>query len=156
MGLVQAELGHFPAAIASFERAVALDPNAAASWSNLGMMLKVEGRFAEAIAAHDRAVALDPANHRFRVNRAVALLKKGQWEPAWRDYESRLLLTDGPSIDTDRLMPSLRPGDRLAGLTILALHEDGFGDTLQFLRYLPLLAERGARVVACVPRRWSG
>jgi hypothetical protein len=45
----------------------------------------------------------------------------------------------------------LRPGDRLAGLTILALHEDGFGDTLQFLRYLPLLAERGARVVAYVP-----
>ena len=48
-------------------------------------------------------------------------------------------------------MPSLRPGDSLAGMTILALHEDGFGDTLQFLRYLPLLAERGARVVACVP-----
>jgi hypothetical protein len=45
----------------------------------------------------------------------------------------------------------LHPADGLAGLTILALHEDGFGDTLQFLRYLPLLAERGARVVACVP-----
>jgi tetratricopeptide (TPR) repeat protein len=152
MGLIQAELGYFPAAIASFERAVALDPNAAASWSNLGMMLKVEGQFAEAIAAHDQAVALDPADHRFRVNRAVTLLKKGQWEPAWRDYESRLLLTDVPSIDTNKLMPSLRPTDRLAGLTILALHEDGFGDTLQFLRYLPLLAERGARVTAYVPR----
>jgi tetratricopeptide (TPR) repeat protein len=151
MGLVQAELGQFPAAIASFERAKALNPTAAPSWSNLGMMLKVEGRFAEAIAAHDRAVALNPANHRFRVNRAVALLKMGQWEPAWRDYESRLLLTDPPSIDTTRLMPSLGPADRLNGLTILALHEDGFGDTLQFLRYLPLLAERGANVVAYVP-----
>ncbi len=48
-------------------------------------------------------------------------------------------------------MPSLRSGQRLTGLTVLALHEDGFGDTLQFLRYLPLLAERGAHVVACVP-----
>ena len=48
-------------------------------------------------------------------------------------------------------MPSLRPGEDLRGLTILALHEDGFGDTLQFLRYLPLLADLGARVIACVP-----
>jgi tetratricopeptide (TPR) repeat protein len=151
MGLVQAELGHFTAAIAGFERAVALNPDAAASWSNLGMMLKVQGRFAEAIAAHDRAVALDPGNHRFRVNRAVALLKMGRWEPAWRDYESRLALTDAPPIDPLRLMPSLRPGQSLSGVTIVALHEDGFGDTLQFLRYLPLLAERGATVVACVP-----
>ncbi len=151
MGLVEAELGHFMAAIDSFERALALEPDNAASWSNLGMMMKVEGRFDEAIAAHDRAVALDPANHRLRVNRAVALLKKGDWEPAWLDYESRLVLTGSPLVDLDRLMPTLRPADRLVGLTILALHEDGFGDTLQFLRYLPLLAERGARVVARVP-----
>ena len=87
MGLVEAELGHFMAAIDSFECALALEPDNAASWSNLGMMMKVEGRFDEAIAAHDRAVALDPANHRLRVNRAVALLKKGDWEPAWLDYE---------------------------------------------------------------------
>jgi Flp pilus assembly protein TadD len=151
MGLVEAELGHFTASIASFERAIALEPDNAGSWSNLGMMLKVQGRFDEAIAAHDRAVALDPANHRLRVNRAVALLKKGDWEPAWLDYESRLVLTGSPLVDLDRLLPSLRSADRLAGLTILALHEDGFGDTLQFLRYLPLLAERGARVVARVP-----
>ena len=151
MGLVKAELGHFPAAIDSFERALALEPGSAGSWSNLGMMMKVEGRFDEAIAAHDRAVALDPANHRLRVNRAVALLKMGAWEPAWLDYELRLVLTGSPLVDHDRLLPTLHPADGLAGLTILALHEDGFGDTLQFLRYLPLLAERGARVVACVP-----
>jgi tetratricopeptide (TPR) repeat protein len=151
MGIVRGELGQFATAITSFERAVAMDPDAAASWSNLGMMLKVEGRFADAITAHDRAVALDPGNQRFRVNRAVALLKMGQWERAWRDYEARLELPDVKLVDRDRLMPSLRPGERLAGVTVVALHEDGFGDTLQFLRYLPLLAERGALVVACVP-----
>jgi hypothetical protein len=40
----------------------------------------------------------------------------------------------------------------MTGLTVVALHEEGFGDTLQFLRYLPMLAERGAKVVACVPQ----
>lgn len=150
-GLVRAEQSRFPAAITGFERAVTLNPDAAASWSNLGMVLKVEGHFDAAITAHDRAVALEPGNPRFRVNRSVALLKAGHWERAWRDYDARLELPGAPAIDPARLMPSLRPDDGLVGLTILALHEDGFGDTLQFLRYLPLLAERGARVVACVP-----
>jgi Flp pilus assembly protein TadD len=150
-GLVSAELNRFAAALASFERAIALNPDAAASWSNLGMMLKIEGRYEEAVAAHDRAVELDGNNPRFRVNRAVALLKAGLWERAWQDYESRLDLTNAPPVDRSKLMPSLQPDESLHGKTILAMHEDGFGDTLQFLRYLPLLAERGARVVACVP-----
>lgn len=151
-GLARAEQNQFVQAAESFRRAVALHPDAAASWSNLGMVLKIEGRFADSVAAHDRAVALDGRNPRYRINRAVALLKAGRWTEAWEDYEARLDLTDVPLVDSDRLMPSLRPEDRLSGLTILVLHEDGFGDTLQFLRYLPLLAARGARVVACVPR----
>jgi tetratricopeptide (TPR) repeat protein len=150
-GLVQAELNRFPAAIASFERAIEGNPDAAASWSNLGMMLKVEGRYDDAIDAHDRAVVLNPGHPRFRVNRAVTLLKACLWNRAWQDYESRFDLPNAPAIDRARLMPSLQPSDSLQGKTILALQEDGFGDTLQFLRYLPLLAERGARVVACVP-----
>jgi tetratricopeptide (TPR) repeat protein len=151
MGLALAEQNRFPAAIASFQRAVMLDPDAAPSWSNLGMVLKIENRFTDSIAAHDHAVMLDPGSPHFRVNRAVALLRAGLWDRAWLDYEARLELTGLPAIDPLRLLPSLRPGDALTGLTVLAQHEDGFGDTLQFLRYLPLLAERGARVVACVP-----
>ncbi len=152
MGMAQAEQGHFQAAIGSFDRAVAIDPGAAASWSNLGIVLSVEGRFEAAIRAHDRAVGLDGNNPRFRVNRAVALLKAGHWTTAWQDYEWRLKLGGAPLFDLNRLLPSLADLGVLGGLTIVALHEEGFGDTLQFLRYLPLLAERGARVVACVPR----
>ncbi|WP_428491030.1 tetratricopeptide repeat protein [Rhodopila sp.] len=151
-GLAQAELNQFVAAAESFRRAVTLNPDAAPSWSNLGMVLKIEGRFDEAIAAHDRAVVIGGGDPRHRVNRAVALLKAGRWTEAWTDYEARLDLTEVPLVEPGRLMPSLSPGDRLTGMTILAMHEDGFGDTLQFLRYLPLLAARGARVVAFVPR----
>ena len=150
-GLAQADLCRFPEAITSFECALAHRPDAAATWSNLGMILKVEGRLTEAVAAHDRAVMLEPQNHQFRVNRSVALLKAGRWESAWQDYESRFALPGAPQPDLSRMLPSLGPTDSLAGQTVVALHEDGFGDTLQFLRYLPLLAERGARVIACVP-----
>jgi tetratricopeptide (TPR) repeat protein len=152
LGLVQAEQARFKAAIGSFGRAAELDPLAAASWSNLGMVLKTEDRFREAIAAHDRAVGLAPEDPRFRVNRAVALLKAGRWEQAWQDYEWRLRLGGAAAISLNRLLPSLSELGDLSELTIVALHEEGFGDTLQFLRYLPPLAERGARVIACVPQ----
>ncbi len=150
-GLAHADLNAFQAAIACFEQVLSLKPDAAASWSNLGIVLKIEGRFDRSIAAHDRAVALEPANHRFRVNRSTALLRAGHWEAAWADYEHRFHLPGSATPDPSKLLPSLGPHDSLAGLTVVAVHEDGFGDTLQFLRYLPLLAERGARVVACVP-----
>jgi Flp pilus assembly protein TadD len=150
-GLAHADLNAFPTAIACFEQVLALKPDAAASWSNLGMVLKIEDRFDRSIAAHDRAVALDPANHQFRVNRSTALLRAGRLEASWADYEHRFHLQGSVAPDPDKLLPSLAPDEFLAGLTVVAMHEDGFGDTLQFLRYLPLLADRGARVVACVP-----
>jgi tetratricopeptide (TPR) repeat protein len=150
-GLSQAERSFFGGAIDSFRAAVTMDPNAAASWSNLGMMLKIEGQYGASIEAHDRAVSLAPHNARFRVNRAVALLQSGLWERAWTGYEARLELPECGGLDLSTLLLSLRPSDSLHGTTVLALHEDGYGDTLQFLRYLPMLAARGARVLACVP-----
>ena len=151
-GMARAELNRFASAISSFKIAVALQPTAAAAWSNLGIVLKIEGELQKAILAHDRAVALEPENPQFRVNRAVALLQAGAWERAWQDYEYRMDLAAVPGFDRSRALPALAGGVRLAGRTVLALHEEGFGDTLQFLRYLPLLADLGARVIACVPR----
>jgi tetratricopeptide (TPR) repeat protein len=150
-GLAQAEQGRFKDAAHSFGKAVTYAPDSAASWSNLGMVQKIQGHFPQAIAAHDKAVALDPENPRFRVNRAVTLLASGAWDRAWGDYEARLDVAEGLVIDRLRLLPSLRKGDSLRGVTVLAMHEDGFGDTLHFCRYLPMLAEHGARVIACVP-----
>ncbi len=147
-GLALGGRGQFAAAAEVFQRAVTLNPGAAASWSNLGMMLKVEGRFPEALAAHDQAVALTPGNARFRVNRAVCRLKAGQWTDAWVDHAARFALPGAPRLDLDRL---LLPGMGVNGRIVVALHEDGYGDTIQWLRYLPLLAERGATVIAAVP-----
>ncbi len=150
-GLAQAEQGFFHSAIAAFSQAVTMQPGAAASWSNLGMMLKTEERFEEAVAAHDQAAALAPQDARVRVNRAITLLKAGRWQEAWQDFEWQLRMDDDPSFPLARLLPSMADLGDLKGLTVVALHREGFGDTLQFSRYLPLLAARGARVVACVP-----
>lgn len=150
-GIALAELGRFSDAIEAFEHAVAMDPVPSMGWSNLGLMLKIEGRYDAALAAYDQAVARSPKDAHIRVNRAVALLHAGRWTEAWAEYEWRLRLPGHTPLPLERLLPAVDGLGDLEGVTVLAQHEEGFGDTLQFMRYLPLLAARGARVIAMVP-----
>lgn len=151
LGLALADLGQLEAAISHLRRAIAIDPAPAAGWSNLGMLLKIERQFEEAITAHDAAVLRAPQDPQIRVNRAVALLHARRLTEAWRDYEWRLRQTGHTGLPLATLLPDIAGLD-LRGRTVLVTHEEGFGDTLQFVRYVPLLAERGARVVLAVPR----
>lgn len=150
-GMALAEAGAFTTAAERFRRLVSIQPDGAGAWSNLGMMLKIIGEHDKAIVAHDRAVLLDPKSPLMRVNRAVTLLHAGHWRRAWPDYDARLRAPDRQGLPLSTLLPDISHLDDLRGVTILAVHEDGFGDTLHFMRYLPLLAERGARVLAWVP-----
>ncbi|MBN8904033.1 MAG: hypothetical protein BGO51_01805 [Rhodospirillales bacterium 69-11] len=150
-GIALAELGRFRDAIGAFEESVTLDPTPPIGWSNLGLMLKIEGRTEEALAAYDEAIARSPRDPHIRVNRSIALLQAGRWTEAWADHEWHLRLPRRAPLPLDRLLPSLDTLGSLDGVTVLVVHEDGFGNTLQFMRYLPLLARRGARVIAMVP-----
>src|SRR5271157_4588017 len=155
LGRSLAEHGDFAGAEHAFRRATWLDPGAAASWSNLGMMLKIAGRFDEAIAAHDRAVALAPDAAQIRLNRAIALLHMGRMAEAWGDYEARLLVNHRARMLPGEMLPRVDDID-LTGRTVLVWHEEGFGDTIQFCRYVPALAvrRRGVRYAcACAALR---
>jgi tetratricopeptide (TPR) repeat protein len=153
LGMVHADKGQFGAAIAQFRLVTTLVPQDPAGWANLGMMLKVEGRFDAALKAYDNAVALAPQNARYRVNRTVALLHAGRMQEAWRDFECRRALPEHNDDSVCWLKPQLDSLDQVRGSTVLVTHSDGFGDTLQFMRYVPLLAEQGARVLAWVPKQ---
>lgn len=152
LGIVSADLGRIGAAIGQFHRVVALAPEEAGGWANLGAMLKIEGRFDAALKAYDRAIALAPDNARIRVNRTVALLHAGRLHEAWPEFEWRLALQGSAALGIDRLMPALSKLGDVTDRTVLVTHEEGFGDTLQFMRYLPLLAKRGMRILAWAPK----
>ena len=75
---------------------------------------------------------------------AISLFRLGCWEEAWHEYEWRLR---HPSLNQPALPGNAWTGQPIAGRTILVRAEQGLGDTLQFVRYLPKLKEQGAKVV---------
>jgi len=151
MGLALAEAGQFAQAAEQFRQAIAYDPGPAVFWANLGMMLKVENRFDEALDVYAEALARSPDDTQIRVNRAVTRLHAGRFAEAWQDKAWVLTQPGGSALPAGRRLPPLSQLPDLTGRTVLVVQEEGLGDTLQFLRYLPLLAQRGARVAVAVP-----
>ena len=152
LGAALAEAGPMEEAVAAFRRAIELRPSEPAGWSNYGKALAAGAQFEAAEAAFATALRLAPDSAQVAHNRAIMLLKAGRFAEGWPALRARHSLPNrpppvpGPRLDTI----DVNAVD-IAGRTVLLVHDEGFGDTLQFIRYAPLLAERGARVVAAMP-----
>jgi tetratricopeptide (TPR) repeat protein len=141
------ELGRDEEGTASLERSLALNPADADAWYNLANGLGRVRRLEEAFAAFDRAVALRPDFASAHWNKALALLAAGRMAEGWPLYEWRWKNPGFEIGHTLSAAPTWLGQEDIAGKTLLLHFEQGFGDTLLMLRYLPRLRERGARVI---------
>ena len=140
-------------ALASFDRALALKPDYAEALVNRSNALRDLNRSHDAIASCDAALALNPDLAEAHWNKGLEQLLLGDFERGFAEYEWRWKRAGNAPRDFG--VPQWRgedvSGKSLAGKTILLHAEQGFGDTIQFVRYLPMLAARGARIVLEVP-----
>ena len=146
-GAILGELGRHEEALADFEAALAARPDYAQTYSNKARVLQEIGRFDEALASLERAIALNPQLVEAQWNRALLLLLLGDYERGWREYEWRWRMDSMRPFLRDLQRPRWLGRDSLAGKTILLHAEQGAGDTLQFSRYIPAIAEQASRVI---------
>jgi tetratricopeptide (TPR) repeat protein len=158
LGVALGNQGQLEESVASFRQAVSLKPDYAEAYYNAGLVLAKSGaalvrpaKLDDAIACYRQALLIKPDHAEAHKDLALAWLLLGNFEQGWPEYEWRwkcaerhLRQLPGPSWD----------GAPLAGRTILLHAEQGLGDTLQFIRYAPLVRQVGH--VSNVPPQHGG
>ncbi|QEI07446.1 tetratricopeptide repeat protein [Pigmentiphaga aceris] len=152
LGNLLVHTGRTADAEVSYFEALQCDPTEPRAWSNLGTLLSEDRRNeqatrdAEAEACYRQALSLSPTYATARFHLACLLLRQGRFQEGWQAFESR----HQPDSQWRTLpLPEWR-GETLTGKRVLVCCEDGYGDMIQFCRYLPWLKARGAARVTLI------
>jgi tetratricopeptide (TPR) repeat protein len=150
VGVCFASIWEHTRAVEHLSKAIALRPAMAAAHLWLGKSLYVMGDIRGAIGSFRTALRYEPNAAETHWALSLAHLMLGEYAEGWKEYEWRWKWAKFPSARRRFSQPQWN-GKPLKGRTILLHAEQGFGDTLQFVRYVPLVAEAGGRVILEVP-----
>ena len=150
LGAVLRAQGKLAEAADACERALQIQPCYADAHCNLGAARDEQGEFAAAVASYKRALEINPDLEEAHSNLAMTWLLQGDLSRGLPEYEWRL-----QKANKRELRAKCRPrweGSSLAGRTVMVFHEQGLGDTIQFIRFTQPLREMGANVAFVCPR----
>jgi tetratricopeptide (TPR) repeat protein len=143
------ELGRLEESLESYDRAIQISPNHLDAYSNRGLCLEKLKRLGESLESYDKAIQISADSADIRWNKSLTLLLSGNYEEGWKEYELRWdnkFLSDSKN-KRNFSQPLLLGGESLKDKAILIYAEQGLGDTIQFSRYISLVAQLGANVI---------
>ena len=146
MGVALRDQGKFTEAIENYKQAIRLKPNYAEAYNNLGAALKDCGHCAEAIENYERAIQLKPDYVEAQWNQSLALLLSGRIAEGWKKYQQRYDRLNTLTYPYHYQEP-LWDGSSFVGKRLFVRYQQGLGDNIQFVRYLPMVKARGGTVI---------
>jgi tetratricopeptide (TPR) repeat protein len=149
-GVAQLHLWNCEGAVRHLKRAFALKPDSVDVVLQLAVALQRNREFADADAAFQHALSLAPENADVHWSYADFLLLLGDYRRGWEEFEWRWHHERFVTPKWRFPQPEWH-GEDIRGKTILLLPEQGFGDMLQFVRYIPMVAASGAKVLLGTP-----
>ncbi len=141
------ELKRYDEALAAYDKALALKPDFADAWIGRGNVFYSLNRDEEALACYDKAISLKKDFPEGNWNKSLLKLSLGEYEEGWQLYEWRSKNKRFTSAVRNFSQPPWLGNDSIVGKTILVHSEQGFGDTIQFYRYLSKLKTLGCEIV---------
>jgi tetratricopeptide (TPR) repeat protein len=151
VGLILQKLNRHEEAMVWFDKALALRTEFPQALNDRSTSLIELRRIGEAFADVDRAIALDPEYPDYRWNRSLLQLLIGNFADGWQGREWGRKSRRVSFVDRKFVQPRWFGEAPIAGKTILLHSDEGFGDTIQFSRYIAMVAELGARVILELP-----
>ena len=149
LGATLSEQGKLDEAVTYCRRALELKPDYAEAHNNLGLALNNQGKLDEASTRYRRALELQPDLAEAHLNQSLLRLLTADFQRGWVEYQWRWETKNSPRRD---FFQPLWDGQPLEGRTILLHAEQGLGDTIQFVRYAPLVKRRAGAVLVECPR----
>ena len=140
------------AAVASYDKAIALKPDYAEAYSNRGLALQELKQFEAAVPSYDKAIALKPDFAEAYWNKSLLLLLIGEFRQGFNSYEWRWETKEISKFKRNFSQPLWLGVESLSDKTILLHAEQGLGDTIQFCRYVKMVSDLGAKVIFEVQR----
>lgn len=140
----------YESAIDAFDQAIDANPDVAAYHNNKGNAFLGLHQTVKAVAAYEAAIDKNPLEKDAHFNQAICLLLMGDLTRGFEKYEWRWATEDMAKMVPNFTQPAWRGGESLKGKRVLLYCEQGFGDTIQFVRYARMVGALGAHVILVV------
>ena len=147
LGLMYYLKGQTQQELQCYELALKLMPNSAEILNSIGVIYKDSNNIEKAIEYLQNAISVSPNYADAHINLAICYFIKKDYEKAFKHYSRRLDNFDSQKKRIEKYSQPLWDGGEIEGKTIYVHHEQGFGDTINFCRFLPVLAEKCAKVL---------